>query len=73
MYVFFVGVRIGFLPQTYVFEPTFTVWPTFLHAEPVLMVAAEDGVTTEVARNRPRVDAITILRNIDTSIGITEG
>jgi hypothetical protein len=44
-----------------------------LHAEPVLMVAAEAGVTTEVARNRPRVDAITILLNIDTSIGITEG
>jgi hypothetical protein len=37
------------------------------------MVAADAGVTTDVARNRPRVEAITILRIIDTSIGITEG
>jgi hypothetical protein len=37
------------------------------------MVAAEAGVMTDAARNRPRVDAITILRNIDTSIGIREG
>jgi hypothetical protein len=36
------------------------------------MVAADAGVTTEVARNRPRVEAITILRSIDTSIGIAE-
>jgi hypothetical protein len=37
------------------------------------MVAAEAGVITDVARNRPRVDAVMILRNIDTSIGIREG
>jgi hypothetical protein len=43
-----------------------------VHEEPVLMVAAEAGVTTEVARNRPRVEAITILRSIDTSIGIAK-
>jgi hypothetical protein len=36
------------------------------------MVAADAGVTTEVARNRLRVEAITILRSIDTSIGIAE-
>jgi hypothetical protein len=36
------------------------------------MVAADAGVTTDVARNRPRVEAITILRSIDTSIGIAE-
>jgi hypothetical protein len=36
------------------------------------MVAADAGVRTEVARNRPRVEAITILRSIDTSIGIAE-
>jgi hypothetical protein len=36
------------------------------------MVAADAGLTTEVARNRPRVEAITILRSIDTSIGIAE-
>jgi hypothetical protein len=28
---------------------------------------------TDAARNRPRVDAITILRNIDTSIGMAKG
>jgi hypothetical protein len=72
MYVFFVGVTNGFLPQTYVFEPTFTVLPAFVHAVPVLVVAADAGETTEVARNRPRVEAITILRSIDTSIGIAE-
>jgi hypothetical protein len=37
------------------------------------MVAPDAGVTTEVARNRPRVEAITILRSIDTSIGIAKG
>jgi hypothetical protein len=37
------------------------------------MVAADAGVTTEVARNMPRVEAITILRSIDTSIGIAKG
>jgi hypothetical protein len=37
------------------------------------MVAAEAGVTTEVARNRPRVEAITILRSINTSIGMAKG
>jgi hypothetical protein len=36
------------------------------------MVAADAGVTIEVTRNRPRVEAITILRSIDTSIGIAE-
>jgi hypothetical protein len=36
------------------------------------MVAADAGETTEVARNRPRVVAMTILRSIDTSIGISE-
>jgi hypothetical protein len=72
MYVFFVGVTNGFLPHTYVFEPTFCVFPALGHAEPVLMVAADAGVTTDVARNRPRVEAITILRSIDTSIGIAE-
>jgi hypothetical protein len=36
------------------------------------MLAADAGLTTEVARNRPRVEAITILRSIDTSIGIAE-
>jgi hypothetical protein len=36
------------------------------------MVAADAGVTTDVARNKPRVEAITILRSIDTSIGIAE-
>jgi hypothetical protein len=37
------------------------------------MVAAAAGVTTEVARNRPRVEATMILRSINTSIGIREG
>ena len=63
----------GFLPQTYVFEPTFTVLPAFVHAVPVLVVAAEAGETTDVAKNKPRVEAITILRSIDTSIGIAKG
>jgi tetrahydromethanopterin S-methyltransferase subunit C len=72
MYVFLVGVTIGFLPQIYVLVPTFFTKPAFEHAVPVLMVAAVAGVITEVARNRPRVDAITILRSIDTSIGISE-
>jgi hypothetical protein len=43
-----------------------------VHAVPVLVVAADAGETTEVARNKPRVEAITILRSIDTSIGIAE-
>jgi hypothetical protein len=34
------------------------------------MVAADAGVTTEVARNRPRVEATMILRSINTSIGM---
>jgi hypothetical protein len=37
------------------------------------MVAAAAGVTTEVARNRPRVEATMILRSINTSIGIAKG
>jgi hypothetical protein len=37
------------------------------------MVAADAGVTTEVARNRPSVEATMILRSINTSIGISEG
>jgi hypothetical protein len=73
MYVFLVGVTYGFLPQMYVFEPTFTLWPAFEHAEPVLMVAADAGVTTAVARNRPRVEAMMILRSINTSIGMGKG
>jgi hypothetical protein len=72
MKVFFVGDTNSFLPHTYVFLPTFLTEPSFVQAEPVLMVAAEAGVTTDVARNKPRVEAITILRSIDTSIGIAE-
>jgi hypothetical protein len=37
------------------------------------MVAAEAGVMTDAARNRPRVDAVMILRNIYTSVGIMKG
>jgi hypothetical protein len=37
------------------------------------MVAADAGVTTEVARNRPRVEAMMILRSINTSIGMAKG
>jgi hypothetical protein len=37
------------------------------------MVAADAGVTTEVARKRPRVEATINLRSINTSIGIAEG
>jgi hypothetical protein len=37
------------------------------------MVAADAGETTDVARNRPRVEAMMILRSMNTSIGIAEG
>jgi D-aminopeptidase len=44
-----------------------------VHEVPVLVVAADAGATTEVTRNKPSVEAITILRSIDTSIGIAKG
>jgi hypothetical protein len=37
------------------------------------MVAADAGVTTEVARKRESVEAITILRSINTSIVMVVG
>jgi hypothetical protein len=52
--------------------PTFFTEPSFAQEVPVLIVAADAGVTTEVAKNRPRTEAITILRSIDTSIGMAK-